>query len=44
VAFLNDDYSILFPDFNEWFEMDSLGTDNYFFSREDAAQNTLSNQ
>ena len=38
VAFLNDDYSILFPDFNEWFEMDSLGTDNYFFSREDAAQ------
>ncbi len=38
VVFLKDDYSILFPDFNEWFEMDSLGIDNYFFSREDAAQ------
>lgn len=38
VAFLKDDFSFLFPDFDEWFEMDSLGVDRFFLSGEDASK------
>lgn len=38
VRFLNDDSSILFPDFDEFFEIDSLGVDNFFLSSRDAAK------
>ncbi len=37
VIFINDDPSILFPDFDEFFEIDSLGVNDFFLSRDDAA-------
>ena len=38
LVFLNNDQSFLFKGIQEFFEIDSAGVDNFFLSREDAAQ------